>query len=84
MTTETAPRSRTTLAKGGLTTRGQVRRAEADAITTAITTIARDKLGLETLEARNRDCLDFSDQAVWNLEAALRAAYRAGQLNAGA
>lgn len=51
-------------------------------IEAAIATIARDKLGLETLETRNSDSLDFSDQAVWNLEAALRAAYRAGALAA--
>ena len=54
--------------------------AQADGIETAIRIIAQDKLGLETLETRNSDSLDFSDQAVWNLEAALRAAYRAGQL----
>lgn len=48
----------------------------------AIATIARDKLGLETLATRNSDSLDFSDQAVWNLEAALRAAFRAGALSA--
>lgn len=44
--------------------------------------IAADKLNLETLETRNSDSLDFSDQAVWNIEAALRAAYRAGELAA--
>lgn len=44
--------------------------------------IAADKLNLETLETRYSDSLDFSDQAVWNIEAALRAAYRAGELAA--
>ncbi len=41
-------------------------------------TIARKHLSLETLATRNGDGLDFSDQAVWSLEAALRAAYDAG------
>lgn len=40
--------------------------------------IAREQLGLDTLETRNSDGLDFSDQAVWQLRKALEAAYRAG------
>jgi hypothetical protein len=43
-----------------------------------IAQIARQHLNLETLEARNSDSLDFSDQAVWSLKAALEAAYAAG------
>jgi hypothetical protein len=31
-----------------------------------------------TLEARGSDSLDFSERAVWNIRAALEAAYRAG------
>ncbi|WP_395664150.1 DUF6900 domain-containing protein [Aestuariivirga sp.] len=34
---------------------------------------------LETLETRRSDALDFHDVAVWELRAALKAAYRAGQ-----
>ena len=44
-----------------------------------ISKIAETILGLGTLETRNSDSLDFSDQAVWNIKAALEAAYKAGQ-----
>jgi hypothetical protein len=45
----------------------------------AIDAIAAEHLRLETLETRNSDGLDFSDQAVWSLKAALEAAYEAGR-----
>jgi len=41
--------------------------------------IAQKYLRLETLETRNMDSLDFSDQAVWSIEEALIAAFEAGQ-----
>jgi len=41
--------------------------------------IALDKMGIETLETRNSDSLDFHDVSVWSLKAALEAAYKAGQ-----
>ena len=41
--------------------------------------IARKTLYIETLETRNSDSLDFSDQAVWSIEQALMEAYKAGQ-----
>ena len=41
--------------------------------------IAKELLGLDTLETRKGDRLDFSDQAVWQLRAALEAAYKAGK-----
>lgn len=41
--------------------------------------IAKEILNLETLETRNADGLDFSDQAVWTIKAALEAAFLAGQ-----
>ena len=41
--------------------------------------IALRILGVETTETRNSDSLDFSDQAIWSLMAALEAAYKAGQ-----
>ncbi len=44
----------------------------------AIDRIAREILGLETLERRNRDSLDFHDLSVWEIKRALEAAYIAG------
>ena len=41
--------------------------------------IAQTILGLETLDTRNSDRLDFHDVAVWNIKAALQAAFEAGQ-----
>lgn len=41
--------------------------------------IAQTILGLETLDTRNSDRLDFHELAVWNIKAALQAAYEAGQ-----
>jgi hypothetical protein len=43
-----------------------------------LTAIASKYLGLETLEDRNSDRLDFKEQAVWNVRLALIAAYNAG------
>jgi hypothetical protein len=43
-----------------------------------IAEIAKKYLRLETLETRNSDALDFSDQAVRTLRSALEAAYNAG------
>lgn len=40
--------------------------------------IAKEHLNLETLEKR-RCGLDFQEQAVWTIEAALKAAYEAGK-----
>jgi hypothetical protein len=45
--------------------------------------IAREKLGLDTLEEQKSDRLDFHEHAVWSIEAALRAAYEAGQASGG-
>lgn len=50
--------------------------------TEIINKIAKDELFLDTLETRKSDSLDFSDQAVWCIKAALEAAYEAG-LKAG-
>jgi hypothetical protein len=41
--------------------------------------IARQHLGIETLEQRNRDGLDFHEVGVVGVKRALDAAYRAGQ-----
>lgn len=54
-------------------------RTSADA---TIQTIARDLLGIETLETRRSDGLDFHDLAVWQIRKALTAAFEAGQQTA--
>lgn len=41
--------------------------------------IARDVLGVETLDTRNSDRQDFYDLAVWSIRAALAHAYLAGR-----
>ena len=48
----------------------------------ALAKIARDVLGIETLETRKSDEADFHDLAVWSIEKALQAAYEAGLANA--
>jgi hypothetical protein len=41
--------------------------------------IARDMLGIETLETRDSDSLDFHGVSVWSLREALQAAYELGR-----
>jgi hypothetical protein len=41
--------------------------------------IAREVLGVETLETRNSDQLDFHEMAVWEIRDALEAAYNEGK-----
>lgn len=41
--------------------------------------IANNVLGIETLDARKSDSLDFHDLAVWQIRKALEAAYEAGR-----
>ncbi len=43
-----------------------------------LTKIAQNNLGIETLETRMSDSLDFHDVAVWCLRDALEAAFNAG------
>jgi len=43
-----------------------------------IADLAKQHFFVETLETRNRDRLDFHSVAVWNIKAALEAAYNAG------
>ena len=57
----------------------QRKEAKRDA---ALAEIARDVLGIKTLEARKSDEADFHDLAVWSIDKALQAAYEAGQANA--
>ena len=47
-------------------------------IETILTLIAQKHLGIETLEPRKSDSLDFHDVAVWCLRDALEAAFNAG------
>ncbi len=47
-------------------------------LTTLLTRIAREHLGIETLETRRSDRLDFREVAVWCVKDALLAAYHAG------
>ena len=47
-------------------------------IPTILTLIAHKHLGIETLETRNSDRLDFYDCAVWCIRDALEAAFKAG------
>ena len=42
------------------------------------TLIAKKHLGIETLQTRNSDRLDFHDAAVWCIRDALEAAFKAG------
>lgn len=55
------------------------RQASADV---RLAEIARTTLGLETLETRRSDGLDFHDLAVWQIKQALQAAYEAGRASA--
>lgn len=50
----------------------------ADRPVSCLEEIARRELGVETLETRNSDRLDFVELSVWQLQAALEAAYLAG------
>ena len=43
-----------------------------------LTQIAQQHLGIETLETRRSDSLDFHDVAIWCLRDALEAAFNAG------
>ena len=47
-------------------------------IDTILTIIAQKHLGIETLQTRSADRLDFHDTAVWCLKDALEAAFKAG------
>lgn len=47
-------------------------------IETILTLIARKHLGIETLQTRKSDRLDFHDTAVWSIRDALEAAFKAG------
>lgn len=47
-------------------------------IETILTLIAQKHLGIETLETRKSDSIDFHDTAVWCIRDALEAAFKAG------
>jgi hypothetical protein len=50
--------------------------------TAELTRIAHEHLGIETLEDRHSDSLDFHEVSVWSLRAALAAAFEAGRQSA--
>lgn len=54
-----------------------MKRERAASDSKVIEDIAKQHLGLSTLDTRRSDSLDFHDLAVWQLRAALEAAYRA-------
>jgi hypothetical protein len=56
-------------------------RASAE-IEALIAAIAREDLGVETLETRNSDALDFHEVAVWSLREALMKAFHAARATA--
>ena len=53
-------------------------RAMTTTYETLLDRIAEQHLGLDTLETRNSDSLDFHDLAVWSIHDALEAAFKAG------
>ena len=55
-----------------------VKKHDRTAIAT-IQQIAREELDIQTLDARNRDQLDFHEVAVWKIRKARRRAYEAGR-----
>lgn len=48
-------------------------------INSTLSLIAQKHLGVETLETRNSDSLDFYDLSIWTIQAALKAAFLAGK-----
>jgi hypothetical protein len=46
---------------------------------TLLLAIAKKHFGVETLDTRKRDSLDFHDIAVWSMRDALEAAFEAGR-----
>lgn len=54
-------------------------KAPADPRAAAVNKLAALYLGIETLEARGRDCLDFHDLSVTSVRRALEEAYEAGR-----
>jgi hypothetical protein len=45
----------------------------------AVAEIAHRVFGLKSLDTQNSDSLDFKDFSIWQIEAALNAAYEAGR-----
>ena len=62
-----------------VTRQRRIEKAIAGNKNATIRLIANDVLGIETLDARKSDGLDFHDLAVWQIRKALEAAYEAGR-----
>jgi hypothetical protein len=55
--------------------------ADEATIDAGMTVLAQVHLGIQTLQERNMDALDFHEVSVWQLKAALRAVYELGKVN---
>lgn len=55
-----------------------------DWMDSAVNEAAKDHLGLDTLETQNSDSLDFHELSVWQIKAALEAAYIQGKRDGAA
>ena len=62
-----------------ITRQRRIEKAGAGNKDATIRLIAEDVLGIETLDTRKSDGLDFHDLAVWQIRKALNAAYEAGR-----
>ena len=62
-----------------ITRQRRIDKARAGNKDATIRLIASDVLGIETLDTRKSDGLDFHDLAVWQIRKALEAAYEAGR-----
>ena len=56
----------------------RIHRKAAQQLAQQLAQIALEHLGIETLETRRSDALDFHDLSVWQIKSALLAAYQAG------
>ena len=65
--------------RGLITRQRRIDKACAGNKDATILLIASEVLGIETLDTRKSDRLDFHDLAVWQVRKALEAAYEAGR-----
>ena len=64
--------------KGGVTMKSFFKVTDIKRMDTILSVIAKHGLGIETLETRKTDSLDFYDLSVWSIKDALKAAYENG------
>jgi len=75
------PRGETQVRRATSRSGGTKETAMTDHKDVTLALIAEKHLNVPTLAERGSDRLDFSDQAVWALKAALEAAYEAGRVS---